>query len=312
MPLPLETGPSPSPLNYTGSKFRLLPQLVPLFPRRINHFVDLFCGGGSVGLNVPCRHLTLNDINPRLMEMFRTFRDTPPEEIMLAVDTLIDRYGLSRTDRHGYATYGCDSSRGLATFNRGPFNRLRDDLNALLRAGEPRAAIYLYVAIVYAFNNQIRFNTEGGFNLPVGKRDFNRRMRRKLETFLTLLQQPDIELSCADFQEVADPGLGEDDFVYADPPYLITCASYNERSGWTEADEMRLYATLEHLHEHGVRFALSNVSHHKGREHTLLLDWLAAHDYLHCHNLDYSYSNSNYHGSHRQLPTREVLVTNYI
>ncbi len=36
-----------SPLNYTGSKFRLLPQILPLFPKNISVMVDLFCGGAS-------------------------------------------------------------------------------------------------------------------------------------------------------------------------------------------------------------------------------------------------------------------------
>ena len=31
-----------SPLNYTGGKFKLLSQIVPLLPQNINTFVDLF------------------------------------------------------------------------------------------------------------------------------------------------------------------------------------------------------------------------------------------------------------------------------
>lgn len=34
-----------SPLNYTGGKFKLLPQLLELFPDQIDTFVDLFAGG---------------------------------------------------------------------------------------------------------------------------------------------------------------------------------------------------------------------------------------------------------------------------
>ena len=33
-----------SPLNYKGGKYKLLPQLIPLFPKKIHTFVDLFCG----------------------------------------------------------------------------------------------------------------------------------------------------------------------------------------------------------------------------------------------------------------------------
>lgn len=36
-----------SPLNYTGGKYKLLNQLVPLFPKNINTFIDLFGGGAT-------------------------------------------------------------------------------------------------------------------------------------------------------------------------------------------------------------------------------------------------------------------------
>lgn len=36
-----------SPLNYTGGKYKLLPQLLELFPKQVNIFVDLFAGGGE-------------------------------------------------------------------------------------------------------------------------------------------------------------------------------------------------------------------------------------------------------------------------
>lgn len=33
-----------NPFNYIGAKYRLLPQLLPLFPPNITTFVDLFGG----------------------------------------------------------------------------------------------------------------------------------------------------------------------------------------------------------------------------------------------------------------------------
>ena len=40
-----------SPINYMGSKYKLLDRLIPLFPKTKN-FIDLFSGGGSVYMNV--------------------------------------------------------------------------------------------------------------------------------------------------------------------------------------------------------------------------------------------------------------------
>ena len=45
------------PLNYTGGKHKLLSQILPLFPKEINTFVDLFCGGGNVTVNVEAKRI---------------------------------------------------------------------------------------------------------------------------------------------------------------------------------------------------------------------------------------------------------------
>lgn len=41
-----------SPIFYMGNKYRLLPQLIPLFPSNINTFYDLFGGSGCMSGNV--------------------------------------------------------------------------------------------------------------------------------------------------------------------------------------------------------------------------------------------------------------------
>lgn len=61
-----------SPLNYTGSKFRLLPQILPLFPKNKYEFVDLFCGGLNVGVNVKAEHYIFNDIQSELIGIYKT------------------------------------------------------------------------------------------------------------------------------------------------------------------------------------------------------------------------------------------------
>ena len=41
-----------SPLNYIGGKAKILDQILPLFPKEIDNFIDLFAGGCNVGINV--------------------------------------------------------------------------------------------------------------------------------------------------------------------------------------------------------------------------------------------------------------------
>ena len=53
----------PSALNYTGGKYKLLSQTLPLFPKDADQVVDLFCGGCNVGINVDCNKVLFNDSN---------------------------------------------------------------------------------------------------------------------------------------------------------------------------------------------------------------------------------------------------------
>ena len=102
------------------------------------------------------------------------------------------------------------------------------------------------------------------------------------------------------------------DFVYIDPPYLITCATYNEQGGWSEADEKDLLTFLDELNGRNIRFALSNVLRSKGKENNILIEWLEkkADNYT-VIPLNYSYSNSNYQAKDKTSASEEVLIINY-
>lgn len=63
-----------SPLNYTGGKYRLLPQILPLFPQKIDRFIDLFCGGCNVGCNVIANEIIFNDNDARLIKLLKVLQ----------------------------------------------------------------------------------------------------------------------------------------------------------------------------------------------------------------------------------------------
>ncbi len=326
-----------SPLNYTGGKYRLLPQILPHFPEHMDCFVDLFCGGCNVGINVPCRHVLFNDANGHLKDIFEMLMNTDTEDLLHDIWAIIEAYGLSVSSRDGYGKYGCTGSAGLAEYNRERYNRLRRDYNDMASvscgtsgsvAGTGRCTVsdavscssdssatythtlMLFVLIVYSFNNQMRFNAKGEFNMPVGKRDFNGKMQAKLYAFVRRLKEGDYTFAALDFRAVPKEEWDETVFVYADPPYLISCATYNEQGGWTERDEKDLLACLEELDACGIRFALSNVLQSKGKENAILMEWLARTGYRVVH-LASDYSNSNYQTGARGSVCDEVLIMNY-
>ena len=299
-----------SPLNYTGGKFKLLPQILPLFPKNIDIFVDLFCGGANVGVNVKSNRTILNDTDDNLTYLFNMFKNLGSDFLPL-IDEIIEKYGLSQSSKYGYEYYGCDSGTGLAPYNKDKFLKLREDFNNSPDPGYYHYAM-LYVLIIYSFNNQIRFNRQGQFNLPVGKRDFNEKMQDKLNKFIARLASKRYEFSNCDFRDFDISQLNSNSFVYADPPYLITCATYNEQGGWNEQDERDLLEFLDKLHSNNIKFALSNVLRSKGKENSILINWTNKNsDKYRVINLNYDYNNSNYQVKDKDSVTEEVLIINY-
>ena len=296
-----------SPLNYTGGKTRLLPQILPLFPSKIDTFVDLFCGGANVGINIDADHIVYNDYNGSVIGLLELFSKYDYDTISGEVEKIIKRYGLSESSTYRYKHYGCESRDGLCSFNKLPYLDLRRDFNALTDKDD-KYYYMLFSLIIFAFNNQIRFNSKGEFNLPVGKRDFNKNMRGNLRRFIEALHKQDRTFCAGDFRSFDTAILKSGDFVYCDPPYLITTASYNESNGWVLDDEKDLLDFLDGLDSRNIKFALSNVTRHKGRTNDLLIEW--SKDYT-THNLSFNYSNSSYHGNNRNELTEEVLITNY-
>lgn len=286
----------------------MLNQFLPHFPERIDTFVDLFCGGCNVGVNVKADQVIFNDNNPHLLYLYNTFKNLGSKHVLQMIDDIIEQYNLSRSTEKGYDFYRCESSAGLGNYNREPFLRLREDFNK--KNKDYVYYIMLYVLVVYAFNNQIRFNSRGEFNLPVGKRDFNDKMKSKLRAFIDRLCVGNYTFSCTDFREINTIALMRNSLVYCDPPYLITCATYNEQNGWSEKCERDLYAMLDALNERNIKFALSNVLCSKGKANTILEEWLNQRNYRIIH-LNYSYSNSSYQTKDKTNSTNEVLIVNY-
>lgn len=278
-----------SPVNYVGGKYRLLPQILPLFPKNIGTFVDLFSGGANVGINVNANQHWFNDMNFRVNEMFRTFQKSDTGDLVNRIENIIDEWGLSKENEKSFLQF-------RAHYNRDP---------------EPLA---LYVLAAYSYNYQFRFNSRHEFNNPFGRNrsHFSSRMKGNLVKFCERLHSLDAKFLDGYFDDLDTSSLGPQDFVYADPPYILSTGSYNDGSrgfkNWTELEEAKLYKLLEELSERNIRWALSNVLEHKGVRHRQLEDFIESNN-LNVHFLEYNYSNSSYNTVRK--PSLEVLITNY-
>lgn len=241
----------------------------------------------------------------RLMELFQKY------EVGYIIDKLekvITKYDLSNSLLYGYQKYNCSSDKGLGSYNKSKYLSLRDDYNKMKSNSVEKDFLFLAL-IIYGFNNQIRFNSNNDFNMPVGKRDFNNSLRKNLKEFITKLKSKNIEFVNSDFREFLIK-TNENTLVYCDPPYFLGNASYNENGGWTKEDEVDLLNYLAALDASGVKFALSNVTKHKGYTHEILEAWVKEHNYK-VHFIKCNYNNSNYHKKDNTSETKEVVITNY-
>lgn len=201
-----------SPLNYIGGKFKLLPQILPLFPENINTFVDLFAGGCNVSVNINANKIICNDIESHVIDLMKNLLVLTSDEALNILKKTINKYNLSKTNENG-------------------FEQIRQDYNNGFKEW------YMFYAMVTnAFNYQIRFNNNGQYNMPFGKdrSSFNPTLEKRFIEFIDKLKELNIVFTNEDFGKVNITELNENDFVYCDPPYLVTCASYNEKNGWSQ------------------------------------------------------------------------------
>jgi len=276
-----------SPLNYIGGKYKLLPQLIEFFPEKINTFVDLFSGGFNVGINVDCNKVICNDMNTFIIDLYKELYSKPIDETLNKITGRINEYGLSKE-------------------NEEAFKKFRDYYN---KTKEP---IDLYTLSCYSFNYQFRFNNNKEYNNPFGRNrsQFSDNMKSNLILFTEKLKSMNVEFLSEPFDKVDLSKLNSEDFVYCDPPYLITTGSYNDGNrgfkDWKEEEEIQLYKVLDELNKRKVKFALSNVIEHKGKENILLKEWSKKYKTIY---LTSDYSNSSYNT--KRDKSIEVLIINY-
>lgn len=291
-----------SPLNYTGGKFNVIDLLKSNFPNKINKFYDVFCGALNVGVNSESSKVYATETLSELVDVINYIKSTTTTDLIGEVEKVINKFNLSNSAKYSYAHYSTTSSNGLAEFNKHQYIKLREEYN------RTKNIRLLLVLIIYGFNNLIRFNGKGEFNTPVGKRDFNNKVRANLIAFSERLKDIVIEISNKSYDSLNINSLGKDDFVFMDPPYWITKAVYNYGK-WTENDEIKLCNFIRALHKKGVKFMLTNVIKTNARTN-YHLEKLISDLELNVVTTKNNFSNSSYN-KNRNEKSIEIVVKNY-
>jgi DNA adenine methylase Dam len=264
-----------SPLNYTGAKDKLMPELLKHFPKDVDTFYDVFAGGLSVTVNCDYKKIVSNDIIKPMIGFYREIQNSTDMDDFLG--TIISS-AISKKDQHQY--------------------------NAVREAFNKEQSPYLFFALVSSCtNNMLRFNKKLKFNQTFGKRTINDSTIKKLTDYYRIINEKDITFTSMAYQTFFSHYFPTYmDFVYLDPPYMITEAGYN--AYWSKWDEAMLYSILEMLDANGVRFVMSNVREHNGviNPH---LDKLKNYKII---DLEYDYEKV---AKKKGKGTQEIIVRNF-
>ena len=286
-----------------GNKYKLLEQLLPLFPKNINTFYDIFGGSGSVSGNVNANKIIYNELNENIVNLYKLFLEYTPEEIDDKINEYINHYNLNRE--------GTDVRENNPNIKdiRAKYNERYLNFRKAYNDLE-RDYIMLYTLTFYSFNNLIRFNGNNEFNMPFGNRCYCSKHYEQIKEWCDLISHKNIEIKNEDAFDVLNNTIFKpNDFIYLDPPYTNTLAIYNEKrafGGWDIDSDYELFQMLDELNKKGIKWGMSNVFKNKDSVNNHLIEWCTKNNYY-IYHLNKTYSalgkgNAN---------SDEVYICNY-
>jgi DNA adenine methylase len=209
------------PLKWAGGKRWLIPHLAPIWQaHQERNYVEPFCGGLAAALGLGPKRALLNDVNPHLVNFYR--------QVQRGLRATIEmRYDVTLFYAH-----------------RRRFNQLIKNG----KHGTAEAAQLFYYLNRTCFNGLCRFNQSGEFNVPFG----NYKTVSYSKDFYSL--KPLFRNWQFTNHDLENIPVGEQDFIYADPPYDVEFRSYSA-GGFCWQDQVR---TAEWLAAHEGPVVLSN------------------------------------------------------
>lgn len=275
-------------LNYTGSKFKLLEQLLPEMDYTKKYFVDLFGGSGVVGFNLVDKYdkILYNDIITDLVGIHKGIIHDSEKFITKVKSLCVDK----------------DNQEG--------FNKLRSEYNL---NNTPEG---LYALILCSTNNMMRFSLSFKYNQTFGRRNFNPSTQNKINIFLEHIQ-PFKDRLYFTSKHFSDIKISKPSMVYIDPPYgrlqdengnlinkQISEAGYN--CFWKLEDDIILYNYILELNKRNHSFMISGLLEHDDKKSWMLNKLI--NDGFRYKELNFDYNKVSRNGN---KVSKEIIIMNY-
>lgn len=282
--------------NYMGGKMKILDKIQPHFPENIKTMIEPFCGGLSVTLNTKAERYLVNDIDVNIISLYKLIKQFPSSYILERIKNTIDSLDLMSKDL-------------TEEEFRSSFLKLRDEFN------KTKNPLLIPIISAIAFGNQIRYNSNNLCNSSFGKKTINKDWFLRFKTFIYTVKSKNIVFDSFDYKNISSYfDIFKDDlFVYLDPPYSITGASYNRL--WPPEEDVKLFKWIDETIAYPgskIKFAFSNVYENKGLVNEPLIKWVKSRGFKMVNiQVDYRNSVQGKKLTEDYKPTKEVLIKNY-
>ena len=229
-------------IKYRGGKSREIPAFERSIPRQFDRYIEPFLGGGAVFFHMEPERAVLNDINGRLIGFYREVRDDY-DRLIAELGSLQQLYEEARADlqkekaRHP-GEYVEDRNEAL-------YYQLRDMYNGIQESPYLQGTLYYFINKT-AYSGMIRYNRQGGYNVPFGRyAHFNAKIITPAHS--ALLKKA--ELYNEDYARCFARA-GERDFMFLYPPYDCTFNDYGNihmENGFDQQQHRRLAQDFRNL-----------------------------------------------------------------
>ncbi|MCM1310050.1 MAG: DNA adenine methylase [Bacteroides sp.] len=245
-------------IKWAGGKSQLLPTLNCFLPKEFTKtqnvtYIEPFVGGGAMLFFMLQEYSNIseaiiNDINPSLITLYKTVRNTP-RELIDALEELSANYFALR-DYEQQKVFYLD---------------IRNKYNSKALNSIECSAFFIFLNRT-CFNGLYRENSKGAFNVPFGR--YSNPTICNAELILAdseILQR--VEMLEGDFSQTIEKA-NDKTFFYLDPPYrpLDTTSNFNSyvKTPFDDNEQIRLRDFFVELTQKGCKAMLSN-SDGKGR-----------------------------------------------
>jgi len=234
------------PIKIQGIKTKLVKWIISQIDFEIKgRWIEPFMGSGVVGFNLRPKRAIFADKNPHIINFYNSIKNG--EIAAHKVRVFLE-------------------SEGRKLFMKGEeyYYEVRDRFN---KYHDPLDFLFLNRA---CFNGVIRFNSEGKFNTPFGKK-INRFQKAYITKIVNQvryveenIRRYDWEFITQDFRKTVKEA-NKNDVIYSDPPYIGRHTNYFDI--WMEKDEYDLYELLKNFEG---KFILSTWYRNKYRENRFI------------------------------------------